>query len=82
MTETLHSNRKNKPKELALVKLKKEEHNWEVLIMTTKYHPDLLPVENRFGQETIKPKDVSRYKDNNSEFVRNDQMVNYYSSSS
>lgn len=57
-TGTLRANRRNNPKELTKLKLKKGEHKWrrcgkvyvskwrdrrEVLCLTTKYHPDLIP---------------------------------------
>ncbi|KAJ8933042.1 hypothetical protein NQ314_014282 [Rhamnusium bicolor] len=94
-TGTLRSDRRNNTKAVTTLKLKKGEHKWQrcgkvyvskwkdirdVLCITTKYHPKLIPVKNRFGQEKIKPEEISKYNDSMSGVDRNDQMVSYYSS--
>ena len=76
-------------------KLKKGEYIWrrckkvyvskwrdrrEVLAITTKYHPKLISVRNRFGQEKIKPEEIYQYNLNMAGIDHNDQMVSYYSS--
>lgn len=94
-TGTLRKNRKGNPKALVNYKLKKGEHKWqrkgkiyismwkdkrEVLCITTKYHPKLIQVQNRFGKTVTKPEEVARYNDYMSGIDRCDQMVSYYSS--
>lgn len=64
-TGTLRSNRKGNPKVVTFKKLKKGEYIWrrrrgvyvskwrdnrDVLLLTTKYHPKLIEVSNRFGK--------------------------------
>lgn len=64
-TGTLRANRKNNPKVVTLHKLKKGDHIWrrkgpiyvskwkdsrDVLMITTKHHPIIVDVSNKFGQ--------------------------------
>lgn len=94
-TGTLRSNRRGTPKCLTTLKLNKGQHKWkrngniyvskwrdkrEVMCITTKYQPKLIKVNNRFGQEKIKPEEIARYNDYMSGIDRSDQMISYYSS--
>ncbi|XP_072392455.1 uncharacterized protein [Diabrotica undecimpunctata] len=89
-TGTLRRNRKENPKALVNTNLKKGEHKWrrdgsiyismwkdkrEVLCITTKYHPKLINVQNRFGETVIEPEEVARYNEYMSEINRSDQMT-------
>lgn len=90
---TLRRNRKGNPPEITKRKLGKGEHIWkrqknvyitkwkdrrEVLCITTKYHPKLISVKNRFGKEKMKPEEIFHYNNNMSGVDRNDQMITYY----
>lgn len=92
---TLRSSRKRNPKQLTGKNLKKGEHCWvrlkkvyiskwkdrrEVLMITTKNHPELIQVKNRYGQIRIKPKEIAIYNEHMSGIDRADQMTSYYSS--
>lgn len=94
-TGTLRSNRKNNPKDVVSAKLKRGEFIWkrsgevyvtkwkdkrDVLTLTTAHHPNLVEVENRYGEPKIKPVDVASYNDHMSGVDRADQMTSYYSS--
>jgi len=94
-TGTLRNNRKGNPKQIINKKIKKGEHIWkqkqsvyvskwkdkrDVLCITTKYQPSMLLTKNRFGQEKVKPVEISKYNEYMSGIDRADQMVNYYSS--
>lgn len=89
----LGRNRKGNPPEITKRKLGKGEHIWkrqknvyitkwkdrrEVLCITTKYHPKLIFVKNRFGKEKMKPEEIFHYNNNMSGVDRNDQMITYY----
>lgn len=92
---TLRSNRKSNPKDLVRRKLKKGEHFWlrrkqvyvskwrekrDVLVITTRNHPRMISVRNRYGKEKMKPIEVSTYNDHMSGVDRCDQMTATYSS--
>ncbi|KAK9729925.1 Transposase IS4 [Popillia japonica] len=92
---TIRSNRKGNPKELINKKIRKGEHFWvrkkqvyvskwkdkhDVLVITTRNHPRLITVKNKFGKEKIKPEEVSSYNDHMSGIDRLDQMTSAYSS--
>ncbi|XP_047028874.1 piggyBac transposable element-derived protein 4-like [Helicoverpa zea] len=93
-TGTLRSNRKENPKNIANKKVKKGEHVWArkgkvyvskwkdkrpVLMITTKVHPSLVEVRNRYGKTKLKPAEVDLYNRHMSGVDRSDQMVSYYS---
>ncbi|XP_045457227.1 piggyBac transposable element-derived protein 4-like [Melitaea cinxia] len=93
-TGTLRKSRKDNPKFITTKKLKKGEHvwarknkvyvsNWKdkrpVLMVTTKVHPSIIEVSNRFGKSRLKPAEVDTYNRNMSGIDRCDQMVSYYS---
>ncbi|CAH1988327.1 unnamed protein product [Acanthoscelides obtectus] len=73
---TLRSNRRGNPKVLVKQKLKLGEHFWmrkkrvylakwkdkrDVLVITTKNHPRMITVRNRYGKEENKPEEVVIY---------------------
>lgn len=91
---TLRSNRKSNPRNLVKRKLKRGQHFWvrrkqvyvskwkdkrDVLVITTRNHPQMVSVKNRFGKEQIKPIEVSTYNDHMSGIDRCDQMTSTYS---
>lgn len=91
---TLRVNRKGNPKLVVTRKLKKGEHIWKrhgqvyvskwqdqrpVLMITTRDHPHLTEVNNRYGQKKIKPVEVEVYNRHMSGIDRADQMIAYYS---
>lgn len=93
-TGTLRSDRKGNPKYVMQKKLKKGEHIWvrklnvyiskwhdkrDVRIITTKVHPKMVEVRNRFGKSRQKPAEVELYNKYMSGIDRSDQMVSYYS---
>lgn len=95
VTGTLRSNRRGNPQEIIKSKLKKGEHKWrrngsvyvskwrdkrEVLCITTKYHPRLTNVKNRYGTVKVKPIEIAKYNEYMSGIDRSDQMTSYYSS--
>ncbi|KAJ8938073.1 hypothetical protein NQ314_011616 [Rhamnusium bicolor] len=96
ITGTLRSNRKQNPKEITTQKLKKKnDYIWvrkgnvyvtkwkdkrEVLCITTKYHPEIIEVANRFGIMKLKPKEIAEYNKYMSGVDRSDQLTSYYSS--
>nr|CAI5851626.1 unnamed protein product [Callosobruchus analis] len=92
---TLRSNRRGNPKQLVKKKLKKGEHFWlrkkyvyiskwkdkrDVLMITTRNHPQLITSKNRFGKEKVKPEEVVVYNDHMSGIDRCDQMTSTYCS--
>uniref|UniRef100_A0A1A9V134 DDE_Tnp_1_7 domain-containing protein n=1 Tax=Glossina austeni TaxID=7395 RepID=A0A1A9V134_GLOAU len=94
-TGTLRTNRKMNPKVVTQKKLKKGEHIWriqgnvyiskwkdkrDVLCITTKSHPKLIDVHNKYGISKKKPIEFANYNANMSGIVRCDQMIAYYSS--
>lgn len=94
-TGTLRSDRKYNPQEVIQAKLKKGEMSWrrngniyvtkwkdkrDVTSITTAHHPELIEVENRFGEKKLKPKDIADYNKHMSGIDRVDQMTSYYSS--
>jgi hypothetical protein len=91
---TLRVNRKGNPKLVVSRKLKRGEHIWKrhgqvyvskwqdqrpVLMITTRDHPRLKEVTNRYGQKKIKPVEVEVYNRHMSGIDRADQMIAYYS---
>nr|CAI5828977.1 unnamed protein product [Callosobruchus analis] len=91
----LRSNRRGNPKQLVKKKLKKGEHFWlpkkyvyiskwkdkrDVLMITTRNHPQLITSKNRFGKEKVKPEEVVVYNDHMSGIDRCDQMTSTYCS--
>ncbi|XP_045446618.1 piggyBac transposable element-derived protein 4-like [Melitaea cinxia] len=92
---TLRKNRKTNPKGLTQIKLKKGDFFWcrkkqvyvsawcdkrPVYVITTRNHPKLINVSNRFGKISQKPEEVSEYNKYMGGIDRKDQMVAYYSS--
>ena len=93
-TGTLRSNRRENPKNITTKKLKKGEHKWlrkgkvyvskwkdkrEVLMITTKFHPEMIETANSYNQTKSKPKEVSEYNLNMAGIDRSDQLTSYYS---
>lgn len=93
-TGTLRANRKGTPTHIVKKKLKRGEHVWAcknrvyvskwmdkrpVLMITTKTHPTIVEVSNRFGKTRLKPAEVEVYNRFMSGIDRSDQMVAYYS---
>lgn len=93
-TGTLRTNRKDNPKHIATKKLKRGEHVWlrkhkiyvsrwkdkrPVLMITTKKHPSIVEVQNRFGKSRLKPVEVEINNRYMSGIDRSDQMISYYS---
>lgn len=93
-TGTLRSNRRGNPKKITTKKLRKGEHKWlrqgkvyvskwkdkrDVLMITTKFHPEIIETTNSFNQTKSKPKEVSEYNLNMAGVDRNDQLTSYYS---
>lgn len=93
-TGTLRANRKGNPKDITQKNIKKGEHVWArknkvyvskwkdkrpVLMITTKKHPSIIEVRNRFGKTKLKPAEVDMYNQYMSGVDRSDQMVAYYS---
>lgn len=91
---TLRPNRKSNPKKFVKKKMKKGEHFWvrrkqvyvskwkdkrDVLVITTRNHPQMVSVRNRYGKEQMKPKEVASYNDHMSGIDRCDQMTATYS---
>ncbi|KAJ8967958.1 hypothetical protein NQ314_002557 [Rhamnusium bicolor] len=75
-TGTLRANRRGNPKDVPTRKLQRDEHKWlrkgkvyvskwkdkrEVLIITTKFHPEVIQTKNSYGKLKTKPKLVSEY---------------------
>ncbi|KAF2885269.1 hypothetical protein ILUMI_20892 [Ignelater luminosus] len=73
---TLRSNQKSNPKPVTTKKLAKSEHIWkrnrkvyvtrwqdrrDVLCVTTRYHPQIVDVSNRYGQKKQKPIEFAEY---------------------
>lgn len=92
---TLRKNRKTNPRSLVTKKLKKGEHYWlrkkqvyvsvwqdkrPVHVITTRNHPTMTEVANRFGKLSTKPVEVGEYNKYMGGIDRKDQMVAYYSS--
>lgn len=92
---TLRKNRKSNPKRLTQIKLKKGDYVWSrkkqvyvsawydkrpVYMITTRNHPKLVSVPNRFGKISQKPVEVAEYNKYMGGIDRKDQMVAYYSS--
>lgn len=93
-TGTLRSNRRGNPKEITTKKLQRGEHKWlrkgkvyvskwkdkrEVLMITSKFHPEMIQTTNSYNQTKIKPKEVSEYNLNMAGVDRSDQLTSYYS---
>ncbi|CAB3232275.1 unnamed protein product [Arctia plantaginis] len=85
---------KGKQKHVVTQKLKRGKHIWkrhgqvyvskwqdqrQVLMITTRDHPHLKEVNNRYGQKKIKPVEVEVYNRHMSGIDRADQMIAYYS---
>ncbi|CAH2000544.1 unnamed protein product [Acanthoscelides obtectus] len=81
---TLRSNRRGNPKALVKKKLKRGEHFWmrkkqvyvakwkdkrDLLVITTRNHPRMITVRNRYGKEKNKPEEVATYNEHMSDFV-------------
>lgn len=94
-TGTLRSNRRGNPKEVTTKKLKRGDHIWrrnknvyvskwkdkrDVLCLTTKNHPKIIPSKNKYGILKNKPAEIVDYNNCMSGIDRSDQMVSYYSS--
>ncbi|XP_025200925.1 piggyBac transposable element-derived protein 4-like [Melanaphis sacchari] len=94
-TGTLRSNRRGNPKEVTTKKLKRGDHIWrrnkyvyvskwkdkrDVLCLTTKNHPKIIPSKNKYGILKNKPAEIVDYNNYMSGIDRSDQMVSYYSS--
>lgn len=92
---TLRKNRKTNPRVLTTKKLKKGEHYWlrkkqvyvsvwqdkrPVYVITTRNHPKMTYIPNRFGKLLKKPVEVGEYNKYMGGIDRKDQMVAYYSS--
>lgn len=90
---TLRSNRRGNPKDLVKRKLKRGQHFWvrkrnvyvskwkdkrDVLMITTRNHPGIITVRNKYGQEKLKPREVASYNDHMSGVDRGDQMTATY----
>ncbi|KAJ8953298.1 hypothetical protein NQ314_007377 [Rhamnusium bicolor] len=91
---TLNSRRKSNPQEVIKKKLKKREHFWvrlkrvyvskwkgkrDVLVITTRNHPRMISVKNKFGKEQIKSEEVSTYNNHMWGIDQCDQMTSTYS---
>lgn len=94
-TGTLRSNRRGNPKEVTTKKLKRGDHIWrrnknvyvskwkdkrDVLCLTTKSHPKIIPSKNKYGILKNKPAEIVDYNNCMSGIDCSDQMVSYYSS--
>lgn len=90
---TLRSNRRHNPKNLVTKKLKRGEHYWlrknrvyvskwkdkrDVLVISTRNHPRMVSVNNRYGKQTNKPEEVAVYNNHMSGIDRCDQMTATY----
>ncbi|KAJ8942949.1 hypothetical protein NQ314_009862 [Rhamnusium bicolor] len=88
-TGTLRSNRRGNPKTITNMKIKKGQHIWsrsgkvyvskwkdkrDVLCITTKYHPKIVNVSNRFNQMKQKSEEIAKYNEYMSGIDRSDQM--------
>ncbi|CAK1587174.1 unnamed protein product [Parnassius mnemosyne] len=92
---TLRKNRKGNPKALTSLKLKKGDYYWfrkgqiyvsmwrdkrPVFTISTRDHPKLIQVSNRYGKVATKPAEVAAYNCFMGGVDRVDQMTSYYSS--